>query len=158
MNLAYHIDVDKPVGELTDLEKKYLRNRTPQQRVVDAAFYKFAGDIIDNQIQYTPEQEGRFNMTTLDGKNPLIQFAVFSDETIFEIHSLNHSVVRLGLKAAAAAISLCSTNWVMLQAHEAGRHGEFLTAEKNYNALFQHIFHTHTFTKDEQAQIRRYID
>ena len=157
MNLAYYIDVEKPVEELTELEKKYLRNRTPQQKVVDSAFYKIAGDIIDRQIKYTPEQEGRFNLTTFDGKNPLIKFEVFSDDTIFEMHSLNHTVVRLGLKAAAAAISLVAANWVTNGMYSTNK-GASMTAQKNYSAIYQHIFHTNTFTKDEQLAIHRYID
>jgi hypothetical protein len=152
------LDTLKPQELLTDVERKYLRNRTPQQRKVDAAFYEVAGRIIDRQIEYTPEQIGRFQMTTLDGKVPIIQFEEFPEGSIFEMQSPNGNVVHLGLKAAAAAISYVAMNWALLQAYEAGQDGCYIAAEKCFNALGHYIFHTRNFTKDEQAAIRRYAD
>jgi hypothetical protein len=151
-------DVLKPQEQLTDLERKYLRNRTPQQTKVDTAFYQLAGRIIDRQIEYTPEQVGRFQMTTLDGKVPLIQFEDFPSDSIFKMQSLNGNVVRLGLMAAAAAISYVAMNWALSQAHEARETGCSLAAERCFNVLDHHIFNTRTFTKDEQVAICRYAD
>jgi hypothetical protein len=89
-----------------------------------AAFHHVAGHIIDSQIDYKPGQYGRWDISApKDSSSGVsqIKFSIFRADTIFTLKSENHSVVSLGLNAAALAIGLVAWNWVEWQAHDAGR-------------------------------------
>lgn len=78
------------------------------------AFGFIAGEIVDHQIEWTPGQEGRWegrwDVTFLPDGTPRIAFSLFPPSTQLTLRSANHSVVTLGLEAAALAISQCALN------------------------------------------------
>ncbi len=127
------------------------------------AFRHVAGQIVDRQIEWTPGQNGRWDIPALQDTPsgvPQIKFSGFPAETILTLRSANHSVVKLGLDAAALAISVVAWNWVVFQSFEAGKHDYGRKAEEYFKALHYHIFRSRKsgVTKDEEISIHRYID
>jgi hypothetical protein len=139
--------------------QKWMGSNGDNQKNVMQNFYEVAGKLIDTQIQWTPEQQGRFDVVLLpDNKTPVVEFHQFPEGTMLRLkHPLAGSVT-LGLKAAAAAISYVAMNRVIWAAHEAGKTEASQVADGYWNAIGKYIFHTRTFGKDEQLCIRRYAD
>jgi hypothetical protein len=131
---------------------------TPKERAV-WGFGELAGRIVDNQIVWEPGQQGRWELAFLPNSALVIEFHDFPDDTILTLKSLNGTTVRLGLKAAAAAISQCAMGWNENQACEAG----LLEVGKRANVWFHKITQfihgrNGNFTHDERRFIYRYND
>jgi hypothetical protein len=125
------------------------------------AFGCVAGKIVDTQIDWKPGQVGRWDVSYLpDGKTPRIRFSLFPKSTILTLRSLNHSEVRLGLEAAALAISECAMNWVSYQAYEAGKHDIGEAAAVLHGRLHSYIWHhpKSGLSEQERILIHRYND
>lgn len=125
------------------------------------AFGYVAGKIVDTQIDWKPGQTGRWDVAYLpDGKTPRIKFSLFSEGTILTLRSLNHNEVRLGLEAAALAISECAMNWVSYQAYETGKHNIGEAASLLYHKLHSYIWHhpKSGLSEHERTLINRYND
>ena len=128
-----------------------------------AAFHHVAGQIIDTQIDYKPDQNGRWDVPApTDSPSGLyqIKFSIFPTDTIFTLKSNNHNVVSLGLNAAALAISLVAWNWVEWQAHDAGRNEIAKQASKVWSDLMYFAFRSQKsgLTNEEKLLIHQYID
>jgi hypothetical protein len=128
-----------------------------------AAFHNSAGNIVDAQIEWKPDQDGRWDIPPIKdcpADAPQIQFSGFAPETTLTLRSANHNVVELGLNPAALAISLVAWNWVMWSATDAGNTVAAKQAQKYYEKLRCHIFGSrHSALSEIQKQeIARYID
>ena len=124
-----------------------------------AAFYKIAEYVIDTQVEYTQdERDGWVQVTHLkDGITPLITFEKFPEGAIFILRSCNLSIVHLGLKPAAAAISYVAMNWTGFQARDGGRPECARIAHSHFLRLHRHIL-SNAFTSEEQRRIMSYAD
>lgn len=126
-------------------------------------FRHVVGQIVDRQIEWVPGQNGRWDISPAEYSPagvPQIKFSGFPAETILTMRSANHNVVKLGLDAAALAISLVAWNWVIFHAFEAGRHEYGRKADEYFKKLQYHIFRSRKsgLTDADQFSIHRYID
>lgn len=142
-----------------------MKNGTQQAKkkmsgLVLLTFAEYVNRIVESQIEWEPGQNGRWDVTYLEDGTPRIAFSGFADGTVLALHSLNGNTVKLGLEAAALAISQCAMNWVMFHAFEQERHDIGRQADRFFHRLTSHIHHSRksNVTSDEKRLIYRFND
>jgi hypothetical protein len=122
-------------------------------------FGEVAGYIVDTQIKWRPGQNGRWQITYLADGTPRIQFTGFRAGASLMLKSLNGNCVRLGLEAAALAISECAMNWTSSHAEGSGAFGSAEEASTFYLSLHRYIAGEESgLTHKEKNLIRWYND
>lgn len=137
-----------------------MKNATQQAMrkmsgLVLLTFAEYVNRVIESEIEWEPGQNGRWDVTYLEDGTPRIAFSGFAEGTVLTLQSLNGNRVKLGLEAAALAISQCAMTLATFHFYERERHDLGRLADGFFCRLTFHIFHSGKsgVTSDEKLLI-----